>query len=737
MSHRYAVSVLCALIAASALLLAAGVNADNRKTSTDTHNQNATGIPDKNTNCSSGALGEFEMDTGRRSGSGSADCQSPSPQMQPCPSRAVVWGSGNNCGATLPTTLHGNSSSVTNTRSGYQGTASFSCANGAVTANPGATCTVLPPDPCHNMTVTWGPGYGCTGNTGVMDHGVKRTIANTDPGYTGSAEYTCNDGTPVRGTNNCTAVPANCDAANVSWSSCSGTAPPGVQGDSRSVSNTNTGYSGSASYSCSSNGTWVRGSYTCNANPRACTPTSVTWGTTNSCRGSTAQMQSGTSQAVVNTEVGYTGNASYSCNNGNLTRGTNSCTPAPTTCPGGSVSWSSCSGTVPAGTNNQNTTVTNTRQDYTGSRTYNCSTTGSWVGQGSGSCTAIPQKCTSQSVVWGSSCRGTAPETQNGGTTSVVNTTSGYTGNANYSCSNGTFTRGSFSCNPNPSQCQSSTATWGSPANCSGPLPPGSQGTTTAVANTRSGYTGNATYSCGASGTWTRQGSGTCNAAPNGCDSASVTWGSACRGTVPTGAQGGTSTAVNTTTNYTGSANYSCSAGGYWTRQGTGTCNQNADPTSGSCSANSVKWGPNASCGGNTPYGTSGQTSTVVNTSTGYSGNANFQCSQSTWFIQGSGSCTAADPGGDVPDPDIDPPPTGGGSCAAGQTLSWNACSARSVAGTPGPQQHMYQNSSPGYFGKAMFNCTSSGWKLQDSPTRPWCCRQGSPGCNPNGNPIQ
>ena len=48
---------------------------------------------------------------------------------------------------------------------------------------------------CGDITPTWGSSSQCTGTLTASNHGVSSGISNTASGFTGSATFTCNDGT--------------------------------------------------------------------------------------------------------------------------------------------------------------------------------------------------------------------------------------------------------------------------------------------------------------------------------------------------------------------------------------------------------------------------------------------------------------------------------------------------------------------------------------------------------------
>ena len=55
--------------------------------------------------------------------------------------------------------------------------------------------SVRPISGCGDITPTWGSSSQCTGTLTASNHGVSSGISNTASGFTGSAAFTCNDGT--------------------------------------------------------------------------------------------------------------------------------------------------------------------------------------------------------------------------------------------------------------------------------------------------------------------------------------------------------------------------------------------------------------------------------------------------------------------------------------------------------------------------------------------------------------
>ena len=121
----------------------------------------------------------------------------------------------------------------------------------------------------YNGSVPW--GSGCSGSySGTVDDGASVTVQNTASGYTGSASFTCSDGDWVGGSSSCNAVSPAQDCSyngSVSWGSgCSGSYSGTVHsGESVTITSDASCRTGSTSFICS-NGNWITtGSPTCQA----------------------------------------------------------------------------------------------------------------------------------------------------------------------------------------------------------------------------------------------------------------------------------------------------------------------------------------------------------------------------------------------------------------------------------------------------------------------------------------
>lgn len=346
-----------------------------------------------------------------------------------------------------------------------------------------------------------------------------------------------------------------------------------------------------------------------------------------------------------------------------------SLTPPPTNCPSGQVlSGSACvplptvPSTCPA-TQPVTTQYLNCPSGQTGSivqtRTVQCDASTSWQwttstwGTSSNTCAAVPtapppaQPCSAIYQTWGAACYGYSPSASPGSQSSVSNASSAYTGSATYQCNNGSWTYVSGSCTgATPPPCNSQAVNWSS---CSGNVSSASQGGYGYPFNTRSGFTGNATFQCNG-GNWTYV-NGSCDAPPPPppppvCSAVAgpVAWGT-CTGYVnaPNTPQGG-GYSISANGGGTGSISWSCSVGGAWVETNR-TCSpiSSPPPTIG-CASRTITWGSSyqAACVGQTPALSHGQSANVTAILGGWgqsSGSITVQCYNGVVNMVSEGSC--------------------------------------------------------------------------------------------------
>ena len=235
-----------------------------------------------------------------------------------CGSRTINW---SNCSGTASSTQQDKTTTVSNTATGYSGSATFTCDKDLFSLNSGSTCDYINNN-CGSQTLYWS---NCWGTASETTHGSNRTVSNSGSGYSGSATYYCNNGSYVYQSGSCNVVYNSCPTQTVYWSNCWGSATSISHGGTRSVSNSGSGYSGSATYYCN-NGSWQYQSGSCTQNVVQCPNTFVTWGPWTGpgrCCGYTGNTNSGNSvyvshlQSACFRSPNTAGNYSYwYCNNG-------------------------------------------------------------------------------------------------------------------------------------------------------------------------------------------------------------------------------------------------------------------------------------------------------------------------------------------------------------------------------------------------------------------------------------
>lgn len=312
-----------------------------------------------------------------------ADPTPPPPSTNNCTQRNVSWGA---CRGLQPAIPHGTTATVRDVAQGDIctnrtqdiGSATYRCNNGTVTrtgqncarrnvyiASQCETSTPTPtPTPtmsnCSATNLTWSAnGQTCSARAIATSHGNGRALTynqgNVTPGQyniTGSAEFTCVDGTFRRQRGSCTrtrnaSAPDNCVAGNVTWRtgtlSCTDRLAATNHNRNRSASFDNNNSTpgqfhkvGNASFRCV-DGEFVKQSGTCTRtrNPesrRNCNGGTRTWtagGQT--CTGSIGSIPHGTTGTATDPRGGCnnrdfkSGSATWICNDGRLQLQSSSC----------------------------------------------------------------------------------------------------------------------------------------------------------------------------------------------------------------------------------------------------------------------------------------------------------------------------------------------------------------------------------------------------------------------------
>lgn len=264
----------------------------------------------------------------------SNSCVTPAPPANtPCVAIYQTWGSA--CYGYTPGISAGSQTTVANASATLSGSATYSCNNGTWTyisgsCSSGSQPAPAPPTstPCIASNQAW--GSACYGYITGASSGSQASVTNTNSTLSGSATYSCNNGTWSYISGSCSQTPQPCTAQNVSWSSCWGTAPTANNGGYSAVTNSAGGFTGTGNFSCS-NGSWVYSSGSCNANspppPAQCQAyygLAWTWGSSNQCSGTVnvGATASGQSYTVYSSSGGY---YTFNCNAGTWQPGGEAC----------------------------------------------------------------------------------------------------------------------------------------------------------------------------------------------------------------------------------------------------------------------------------------------------------------------------------------------------------------------------------------------------------------------------
>lgn len=571
------------------------------------------------------------------------------PSAVDCAAGTVNWTVDAACAGSATATVHGASTGViSNTTGGRTGSASFSCNNGSYSVLPGSVCG----NNCTAGTETWG---ACTQTYGALNHGSNSLLTDSTLVDTGNVTVTCTNGSISKSGASCNV--SGCGAATLSWGGgCSANiGGPESNGFSAGVTNSASGYAGSATATCTA-GAWVLSGTSCNAH---CTAQAVNWTVSGqTCTQSVGALSHGAGTSITDSVQDSTGGVTVTCNNGALNQSGATCV---TRCPAGTANWTvsgnNCTGSYPAIAHGGASSSTDSAAPTTGAVNLSC--TNGVVGQSGATCLAgcpagtgnwsVGLACTVASgttwTVGANTC--TVPSNVNithGNTGGATDATAPTTGVASWSCNDGTATiQGGATCSV-PANCTvAAGTTWTVGANtCSVPsntnITHGSTGNTTdATAPT----TGTATWSCN-NGTTTIQGGATCNVPAN------------CTGT-PWGTinHGNSVTAWNTTASCGGCASQTrtCTNG---VLSGTFTATACNNASCSGCPGTMVS-GAIAPCCHTVPASAHG---TVIDASGGwdnaggacgggnYGGGGTITCSNGTWtpagacwFSGGDGAC--------------------------------------------------------------------------------------------------
>jgi len=260
-----------------------------------------------------------------------------------CTARTATWSAGGTCSAPTTALSNGASQTVSSTNTN-SGSATFVCdgSGNRLVLQPGSTCSDAlagATSPCSSQTVNWG---SCSATAAGRNHNQSVAVTDSTSPTTGSATFTCNDGSFIYDSGNCSSPSTTCTSKTLNWSAsgnnCASVSGVTNDGANKTLSNTlANGNTGSATFSCSAGSDTysIVGSPTCAAPaPTACTSKALNWSSGgNSCSALSGTTNDGATKTVSNTASnGNTGSATYVCNASSDTytvSGTPSCSAAP------------------------------------------------------------------------------------------------------------------------------------------------------------------------------------------------------------------------------------------------------------------------------------------------------------------------------------------------------------------------------------------------------------------------
>jgi hypothetical protein len=269
--------------------------------------------------------------------------------------------------------------------SNLQGGNGFNCASGTYqVVNGMARCTQPAPylAPAAGCSATVMPSGACSFSFPASTSRSVPVVANTTPGYTGTAQASCTSGvwSALIGPS-CSANP--CSATAHTYGACSFSVPALASGGASGMSNTTAGYTGSSTASCSLGTLSYSGESCAAVPPPTCPAGTLGWGT--SCNASVGVTSNGGSPTLTNAVAGYTGSAQFTCNAGTWNG------PYSSSC--AAVPPPTCPSPAPAGSQTINGCAANQTGTVTQSRTTTCNAGTGWAWQ-VGAWTNVSNTCT-------------------------------------------------------------------------------------------------------------------------------------------------------------------------------------------------------------------------------------------------------------------------------------------------------------------------------------------------------
>ena len=443
------------------------------------------------------------------------------------------------CTFSLPATGGGATASVRNTNTdSFTGALTIECSAGGQWTNPIGSCVEVPRITSFNrsassvligdgMTVSWTSSGATAANlvcSGANNSSAANLGANSNRGLSTANEGSTTCTLTVTGPGGTSAPasltwsargPLDCSATSISPGVCRYPIPALSSGQSQVASTNTAGYGGSVTATCN-DGTWSYSGATCEAQS-ACTGGVKNYG---KCRFSVPWIAHGGTSDLENYRAGYSGAITASCDNGSLSYSGGWCeadapppppppppptTPPPTSTPvvsGCDAAFLARSGerglcyfNVPALSHGSSSAVSAESWGAAGQITATCANgTLSYSSLTCGASSPPPEapkaNCAATDTTYGS-CSFSVPAIAHGNSSSVTDSTAGYTGQVNASCNNGALSYSNQSCSEDP--CAKGSHTYGS---CGFTIPALSAGSSETVADSTVGFTGSVTATC-------------------------------------------------------------------------------------------------------------------------------------------------------------------------------------------------------------------------------------------------
>ena len=474
----------------------------------------------------------FTCNQGSWSAASHATCQATLPER--CSAQTLNWTVGaSSCSAAVPDTVSGGSTVATDATAPTTGSASFACLNGSWGAASNASCS-QPAASCGSQALGWSVnGVACSAVVASTASGGSVVVTDSSQPATGSASFSCSNGQwSTAGSASCS-LPAACPAQTLTWTvdgnSCHAAVAEAASGSSAMATDASAPATGSASFSCS-NGQWsaAASGASCSV-PAACSAQTLAWRVNQAdCSAAVPATASGLRIDVSDTSAPSTGNASFTCSDGQWSTASQASCTVPANCSAQTLTWvvngNSCSGQVADTSAGGSATATDSTAPATGVASFSCSN-GSWGSAQSASCNQ-PAACSAQSLTWavnGNSCSALAPATASGGQAVVSDVVGPATGSASYSCSNGVWGSPSAASCSLPPACSAQTLSWTvGGSTCSAAATATASGAASSLTDTGLPSVGQAVFACN-TGQWSGAAAGaTCSLPPQGVQSLSL-----------------------------------------------------------------------------------------------------------------------------------------------------------------------------------------------------------------------